>query len=65
MTRQEILDEIEQTLGLVPGQFAGAPDYILERWWSDIRWLGTDTELPSRDKIMVAFGAAAAIHCEY
>ena len=65
MTRQEILDQIEQAFGLVPGQFLGAPDHALERWWADLSWVATDTALTARDKVLVAFGAAAAIHCEY
>ena len=65
MSRQEILDQIEQAFGLVPGFWGGAPDVVLEQWWSGIGWVLGDSKLVARDKALVAFGAAAAIHCEY
>ena len=65
MTRQEILAQIEQTFGSVPEWWGGAPDYVLERWWTEMGWLQTDTALTAGQKALVAFGAAAAIHCEY
>jgi alkylhydroperoxidase/carboxymuconolactone decarboxylase family protein YurZ len=65
MSRQEILGQIEQTFGLVPGWWDGAPDAVLEQWWTGLGWVLSDTALSARDKALVAFGAAAAIHCEY
>jgi alkylhydroperoxidase/carboxymuconolactone decarboxylase family protein YurZ len=65
MARQEILDQIEVAFGSVPGHFSGAPDAVLEQLWTTLSWVLSDTALSSRDKALVAFGAAAAIHCEY
>jgi hypothetical protein len=65
MNRQEILDQIEQAFGFVPGYFSGAPDAVLAQWWTLLGWVLSDTKLLARDKALVAFGAAAAIHCEY
>ena len=65
MNRQEILGQIKQAYGFVPGFFAGAPDVVLEQWWNELGWLQSDTALSARDKVLVAFGAASAIHCEY
>lgn len=65
MTRQEVLDEIKQTLGDVPGFLSGFPDPQLEHEWGRIRWVLSDTALSGRDKALVAFGAAEAIHCPY
>jgi hypothetical protein len=65
MNRQEILDQITQAFGFVPDYFDKAPDIVLEQWWSLIGWVLSDTKLLARDKALVAFGAAAAIHCEY
>jgi AhpD family alkylhydroperoxidase len=65
MSRQEILGQIEQTFGMVPDFWGGAPDAVLEQWWSLIGWVTGDTVLSARDKALIAFGAAAAIHCEY
>jgi alkylhydroperoxidase/carboxymuconolactone decarboxylase family protein YurZ len=65
MSRQEILGQIEQAFGLVPDFMGGAPDAVLEQYWSLMGWVLGDTKLLARDKALIAFGAAAAIHCEY
>ncbi len=65
MTRKEIYAQIEQMLGGVPGWLSGAPDGVLEQFWTTFTWLFSDTQLSGRDKALVAFGAAAAIHCKY
>ena len=65
MTRQEILDQITQTLGSVPGWLGGLPDPQLEHQWGLISWVLSDSALSARDKALVAFGAAAAVHCPY
>jgi hypothetical protein len=65
MSRQEILDQIEQAFGFVPGYLVSASDHILEKWWSELAWHQSDSALSARDKALVSFGAAAAIHCEY
>ena len=65
MARQDTLDQISQTLGAVPGWLEGIPDPQLEHQWGQIAWLLSDTTLSSRDKALVAFGAAEAVHCPY
>ena len=65
MARQEALDQIQQTLGAVPGWLAGLPDPQLEHQWGMIAWLLGDSKLSGRDKALVSFGAAAAAHCPY
>ncbi len=65
MARQEILDQIKQTLGLVPGWLDGLPDPQLEYEWGRVAWLLNDSALSARDKALVSFGAATAIHCPY
>jgi AhpD family alkylhydroperoxidase len=65
MTRQEIYKQAEQVLGGVPGWLSETPDGVLEQWWSTFTWLFVDSELSARDKALVTFGAAAAIHCKY
>ncbi len=64
-TRQEIDSEITQTLGGVPGWLASYPDGQLEDAWGKLRWTMTDSKLSGRDKALISFGAAAAIHCPY
>ena len=65
MSRQEILDQIKEAYGFVPGFFASASDFVLEQWWAAMGWLQSDSVLSARDKVLVSFGAAAAVHCEY
>ena len=65
MARQDILTQITQTLGAVPGWLDGMPDPQLEHEWGRIAWLLSDTQLSARDKALVAFGAAGAAHCPY
>ncbi len=65
MTRQEILDQISQTLGGVPGWLDSLPDSQLEHQWGLTAWFLSDSKLTARDKALVAFGAAGAVHCSY
>jgi hypothetical protein len=65
MTRQEVLDQISQTLGGVPGWLDGLPDSQLEHQWGLTAWFLSDSKLTARDKALVAFGAAAAGRCQY
>ena len=65
MGRQDTLQEIERMMGSVPGWLAALPDGQLERRWADMMWMNGDTGLTSREKKLVAFGAAVAIHCSY
>jgi hypothetical protein len=65
MARQQILEQVKQDFGLVPGFMAGMPDPVLEQYWSTLNWVLSDTALSARDKALVAFGAATAIHCAY
>lgn len=65
MGRQEARSKIEGMMGSVPGWLDALPDEQLERRWADMSWMNTDTGLSSRDKKLVAFGAASAIHCTY
>ena len=65
MSRQEILDQMEQAFG-APFSFAKAmPDAALEQYWTGLSWVLSDSALSGRDKALISFGAAAAIHCEY
>jgi len=65
MTRREILNQAAKTLGSVPDWLASFPDPQLEHVWGLITWLLSDSKLKSREKALVAFGAAAAVHCPY
>jgi hypothetical protein len=65
MARKEILDQITQSFGFVPGLMAQMPDAVLEQYWTTLSWVLADTKLTARDKALVAFGAASALHCGY
>jgi hypothetical protein len=65
MTRPEVLQQIAQTLGAVPGWLEGLPDPQLAHQWGLIAWVLSDSQLTAREKALVAFGAAAAVHCPY
>jgi hypothetical protein len=65
MATQEILEQVEQSFGLVPDFMRAMPEPVLEQYWTTLNWVLSDTELSARDKALVAFGAATAIHCAY
>ena len=65
MSRQEILDQITQALGVVPDSLGKAPDAVLEQYWSLFTFYLSDTKISARDKALIGFGASAANHCEY
>jgi len=65
MTREEILNQITQAFGSVPQWLSGLPDPQLEHQWGLVAWVLSDSKLSARDKALVAFGVAAAIHCPY
>jgi len=65
MARQDVLTEVTQMFGAVPGWISGIPDPQLEHQWELIKWVLSDTALRARDKALVAFGAAEAAHCPY
>ena len=39
MARQQILEQVKQDFGLVPGFMAGMPDPVLEQYWSTLNWV--------------------------
>ena len=65
MTRQEILDEVSQALGIIPGWLDAMQDPQLEEVWNFIKWEGGDTNLSVPEKLLVAFGTAKALQCPY
>ena len=66
MPRKEILDQITNTLGGVPGWLERlSNEQQLASVWGYLLWFMSDSKLTARDKALVAFGAAAATHCPY
>jgi hypothetical protein len=65
VTRQEVLNQIEEAFGSVPGWIGGMPDPLLAQFWDQLSWQLGDSTLSGRDKALVAFGVASAVHCPY
>jgi hypothetical protein len=66
MTRKEILDQISNTLGGVPGWLERLKDeQQLTSVWGSLLWFMSDSKLAARDKALIGFGVAAATHCPY
>jgi AhpD family alkylhydroperoxidase len=65
MTRQEMHTEIEEAFGFIPDWLNGMPDAVLDQYWPNHVWVCSDSELSGKEKALIAFGAAAALHCEY
>ena len=66
MSRQETEREITEVLGQIPSFFTSMPDGTLERQWADFKefQLG-DTVLTAREKHLIGYAVASAIHCQY
>ena len=66
MSRKETESEIVETLGQIPDFFASMPDSTLERSWEEFKefQLG-DTVLTAREKHLIGYAVASAIHCPY
>lgn len=65
MTRKELDAQVQVAFGFVPGWMQDMPDAVLDQYWSGLNWVLRDTSMSARDKALVAFGAATAIHCSY
>lgn len=66
MSRYDIENDIRETLGQIPEFFARMPDSTLEHEWAEFkRFQLEDSALTTREKELIGFGVAAAIHCPY
>jgi AhpD family alkylhydroperoxidase len=66
MSRSETENDIRQTLGQIPSFFESMPDATLENEWREFKVFQlTDTVLTAREKQLIGYAVAAAIHCPY
>lgn len=66
MSRSDTEREIRETLGRVPSFFESMPDSTLENEWNEFKKFQlTDTALTVREKHLIGYAVAAAIHCPY
>ena len=66
MSRSDTERDIVATFGQIPDFFAAMPDDALEREWP--AWKAfqlSDSALTAREKHLVGYAVAAAIHCPY
>jgi AhpD family alkylhydroperoxidase len=64
-TRLENLKSIEEAFGFIPRWLDEMPDEVLDQYWANHLWLCSDSALSTKEKMLVAYGAAVAIHCQY
>ncbi len=66
MSRSDVESEIRQTLGQIPSFFESMPDSALENSWNDFKEFQLqDSALTVREKQLIGYAVAAAIHCPY
>ncbi|HUK76982.1 MAG TPA: carboxymuconolactone decarboxylase family protein [Thermoleophilia bacterium] len=66
MSRSDVEREIRETLGQVPSFFETMPDATLENEWREFKVFQlSDTALTVREKQLIGYAVAAAIHCPY
>jgi AhpD family alkylhydroperoxidase len=66
MSRADTERDIIQTLGQVPIFFEDMPDDTLEREWQEWKTFQMeDSAISAREKQLIGFAVAAAIHCPY
>ncbi len=66
MNRQQVLDDIQQTLGKVPGFIQEMPDDTLEQEWGLFkRFEVQETSIPPKYRELMGLAAAATLHCWY
>ena len=66
MTRKEVFQEIEKTLGLVPSFFKLVPDRSLEMEWNLFKTLQLEeSPIPNKYRELIGAAVSAAIKCKY
>lgn len=65
-TYEETIEDIEKTLGIVPGFMKGIPKDVLVQEWPEFkRYQLSDTQLPTKYKQFIGLAIAAIIKCPY
>ena len=66
MTRQEIYQDMERTLGLVPTFMKSIPDDSLEEEWSLFKKIELgESRIPNKYKELIGIAVSAATKCRY
>lgn len=66
MTKEQIYQQIEQTMGLVPSMFKTLPDSTLELEWQLFKKTQLDeTAIPGKYRELIGIAISAATKCKY
>jgi AhpD family alkylhydroperoxidase len=66
MKRQQVIDDIKETLGKVPGFFQSIPDGALEQEWELFkRFELQETSIPPKYRELMGVATASVLHCWY
>lgn len=66
MTRQEIIQDIQQTVGSSPDFLTNFPDQMLEHVWGYIKGFQlAETTIPNKYKELMGLGVASQMQCPY
>src|SRR3954464_14278559 len=67
MSRAEVDQDIETTLGLVPQFMKDVPDYLIESEWASFKnlQLSDQTAIPNKYKELIGLAVSGATRCRY
>jgi AhpD family alkylhydroperoxidase len=66
VTRQQVLTEINEAFGLVPGWLSGMPDAALTPFWTIMRdFYLAETVIPNKYKELIGIAVSGATRCKY
>jgi AhpD family alkylhydroperoxidase len=66
MKRNEVYQEIEQMMGIVPAMFKALPDSSLELEWQLFKKVQIEeTAIPNKYRELIGVGVAAIMKCRY
>ena len=65
MTKTEVLNDIRETFGMVPGFFESLPDEVIEEEWRLFKKEVTSTTLSGKFQNLIGLAVASAIRCRY
>jgi len=66
MTRQEVYDEIEETLGVIPSMFKSLPDASLELEWQLFKRVQLEeSAIPNKYRELIGLAISGVTKCRY
>ena len=66
MNRDQINNEIKETLGIIPTMFKSIPDSTLEEEWNLFKKVGLgEGPIPNKERELIGIGISAVTKCKY